>query len=178
MQKVCEAGTQCFLGWRCPSGSGLKLSAGRSNVGYRYWPRMKQWLCMLQGILLSMRSPWLYWAFFTQPVISNWGVRKGKDFKYPREPIPCPTEWSSFSSPAIYPPSTEHRPQIQGGSYLLSFCSRMHTAAWFVLSKDLCGPSDKTSIPLYLIFLISSFSHLLIYSTNIYWIFPYYVPDT
>lgn len=123
MQQVCEAGTPCFLGWRCPSGSSLKLRAGRSNVGYRYWPQMKQWLCMLQGILLSMRSPWLCWAFFTQPVIYNWGVRKGKDFKYPREPIPCPAEWSSFSHCAI-PLPTEHWPQIQGGLYLKSFCSR------------------------------------------------------
>lgn len=100
MQKVCEAGTPCFLGWQRPSGSSLKLSAGRSNVGSRYWLRMKQWLCMLQGILLSMRSPWLFWAFFTKPVIYNWGVRKGRDFKYFGELSPCPTEWSS-SSPAI-----------------------------------------------------------------------------
>lgn len=42
-----KAATPCFLGWRRPSGSNLKLSAGRSDVGCRYWPRMKQWLCML-----------------------------------------------------------------------------------------------------------------------------------
>lgn len=110
MQKVCEAGTPCFLGWQRPSGSNLKLSAGRSNVGRIYWPWMKQWLCMLQGILLRMRSPRLCWAFFTQPVICNGGVREGK---YPRETFPCPTEWSCFSTPAV-PLPTEHWPQIQG----------------------------------------------------------------
>lgn len=175
MQKVCEPETSCFLGWRCPSGSSPKLSAGRSNVGYRYWPRMKQWLCMLQGILLSMRSPWLCWAFFTQPVIYNWGVRKSKDFKYPRDPIPCPTEWSSISSSAS-PLPIEHWSRIQGGFYLKSVCSR-NAPAWFSLSEDLCGPSDQTSIPLCPIFLISPFPYLTTYSINVYWIFAYHVPD-
>jgi hypothetical protein len=56
------------------------------------WPGMKQWLCMLQGILQSMRSPRLCWALFILHVICNRGVRKISDFKYSGELLPCSTE--------------------------------------------------------------------------------------
>lgn len=161
MQEVCEVGTVSFLGWQHPRGSNLKLSAGRSDVGCRYWPRMKQWLCMLQGILLSMRSPRLRWAFFTQPVIYNRGLRKSNDFKYPRECFPGPTEWSSFSSPAV-PLPTEHWPPIQAGFTSCVSAVEMQIAARFALPKDPYGLSDKTSFPSYLIFLISSFMYSFI----------------
>lgn len=134
MQKVCKAATPYFLGWRCPCGCNLKLSAGRSDVGCRYWPQMKQWLCMLQGILLNMRSPRLCWAFFTQPVIYNRRVRKSNDLKYPREPFPCPTEWSIFSSPAV-PLPTECWPPTQEGFTSSFYAVEMLIAAWFTLSR-------------------------------------------
>lgn len=70
-----------------------------------------------------MRSFRLCWAFFSQPVIYNRGVRKSNDFKYPWEPFPCPAEWSSFSSPAG-PLPTGHWPRIPGRIHLLSLCSR------------------------------------------------------
>lgn len=113
-----------------------------------------------------MRSPRLCWAFFTQPVIYNRGVRKSNDFKYPWEPFPCPAEWSSFSSPAG-PLPTGHCPWIQEGFTSCSYAVEMWFA-WFALSKDLCGPSNKTSVLSYIIFLISSFIHLLVFSQQIF----------
>lgn len=93
-----------------------------------------------------MRSPRLCWAFFTQPVIYNRGVRKSNDFKYPWEPFPCPEEWSSFSSSAG-PLPVGYWPWIQKG-YTCSYAVEMWFA-WFALSKDLCGPSNKNSSIVY-----------------------------
>lgn len=122
---------------------------------------------MLQGILLSMSSPWLYWGFFTQPIISSRGVRNGNDFKYPREPVPA--HRLKLLLQACYTPV--HRTLVSDPGRILPHISLKQRCK--LLCAWLC---QRTCVPhptFYLIFLISSCIHLL----NNYLLSTYYVPE-
>lgn len=156
MQKVCEAGTPCFLGWQRPSGSNLKFSAGRSDVGCRHWLWMKQWLCMLQGILLWDHPGCAGLSSHSLLSITAELEKAASLSPAPQSETPSP--------PLLYP-----YPQNTGLRFKRDFTSHlsaveMQIAAWLSPSKDPCSLSDTTSIPFYLIFLISLPVHLLIYS--------------